>query len=54
MVMFVDGDKPTLAVNEKPEVVVGVVLLKLLHGDLLGVGIGLGHCEEYVFVLEKS
>lgn len=28
----------TLAVDEEPEVVVGVVLLELLHGDLLGFG----------------
>jgi hypothetical protein len=28
----------TLAVDEEPEVLVGVVLLELLHGDLLGLG----------------
>lgn len=32
------ADVVDLAVDEQPEVVVGVVLLELLHGDLLGFG----------------
>lgn len=46
------NSEPTLAVDEEPEIFVGVVLLELLHGDLLlvrvgdGLGIGLGHFDE--------
>lgn len=40
------ADVVDLAVDEEPEVVVGVVLLELLHGDLLG----LGHFGDMCFL----